>query len=51
MRKVLFVAVLVLLAGPVFAQSTPWFEGSFEDAKTIAAKENKYLLIDFYSDG
>jgi len=35
MRKVLFVAVPVLLAASVFAQSTPWFEGSFEDDSFI----------------
>ena len=51
MRKMMTVTVLVFLAASLFAQSTPWFEGSFEDAKTIAAKENKHLLIDFYSDG
>ena len=51
MRKMIAVAILVLLATSLFAQSTVWFEGSFEDAKTKATKENKHLLVDFYSDG
>jgi hypothetical protein len=46
MKRLTLVLVCLLIALPVFGQ-TKWFDGSFEDAKTLAAKEGKLLLLDF----
>ncbi len=35
---------------PVQAQESVWFKGSFEQALDKAKKEQKLILIDFFSD-
>ena len=50
MKKTLICILFVLAASALMAQSV-WFDGSFDEAKTKAAKEDKMILIDFYSDG
>ena len=49
MKKVLTL-LFVLTAASLMAQSF-WFDGSFDEARARAAKEDKMILIDFYSDG
>jgi hypothetical protein len=49
MRKVAIIVGLLLLATSALAQSSIWFNGSWEDAQARAKAENKLILIDFYS--
>ena len=51
MKKVVTFLLILLFASTVFAQSSVWFDGSFDDAKAKAEKEGKIILINFYSDG
>ena len=50
MKKIL-VAAMLLLAAIAFANPADWFSGSFEEAKVLAERDGKAILIDFYSDG
>ena len=50
MKKTLSCILFFLLVSVLAAQSI-WFDESFDQAKARAAKENKMILIDFYSDG
>jgi len=51
MKKVVTFLFILLFASSAFAQSSVWFDGSFDDAKAKAEKEGKLILINFYSDG
>ncbi len=51
MKKLFIVLVLLLFAAPAMADGTDWFRGTFKEALAKAAKEDKLVLIDFYSDG
>ncbi|NNC82641.1 MAG: thioredoxin fold domain-containing protein [Flavobacteriales bacterium] len=44
------VVVLLLICGMTMMSQVKFFEGSFEEAKAVAAKEGKPLFIDFYAD-
>ena len=50
LNHVAFVALAALSAGSAAAKDgMPWAK-SFDDAKTIAAKEHKLVMVDFYTD-
>ena len=49
MKKLLAVLGVLLLIGSAAAQEVKWFDGSFEDAKLLAAKEDKLILINYFS--
>ncbi|MFC1564103.1 hypothetical protein ACFL6G_04160 [candidate division KSB1 bacterium] len=51
MKKGLTILFLLIFAATAFAQESVWFDGSFDEAKTKAEKENKFLLINFDSPG
>ncbi len=50
MRKILSLVFLLLFASSAFAQDV-WFKGDLKAAKAQAAKEDKLILIDFFSYG
>jgi len=49
MKKFWVVIGFLLLVGSGFAQEVKWFKGSFKEAQKIAAKENKVILINYFS--
>jgi hypothetical protein len=49
MKKALAFACLLVLASAASAQT--WFNGTLEQAVAKAQKENKLVLVDFYSGG
>ncbi len=51
MRKLLTLIFVLLFAATAFGQGVDWFDGDLAAAKKQAAKEDKLILIDFYSDG
>ncbi len=51
MRKLAVLAGVVFTASLAAAQTATVHEGAFEEALALAQKENKPILIDFYSDG
>jgi len=52
MKKIAAVAGLLLLASFAAAQTVPAFlTGSFDEALAQAKKQNKLVLIDFFSSG
>ncbi len=51
MKKVLFFMLVLLFAVPAIAQESVWFNGSFEEAQKAAERDNKLIVVDFYSDG
>ncbi len=51
MKKGLPILLILLFAVSAFAQESVWFEGTFDEAKVKAEKENKLLLINFDSPG
>ncbi len=48
-QKLMIFFLILLFAVPVFAQDNVWFTGSFEEAKDKAVREDKMLMIDFFS--
>lgn len=50
MRKLAFVLVL-LFAGSALAQQSVYFDGTVDEALDKAKRENKLVLIDFFSHG
>ncbi len=51
MKRTVAFIVMLLCAHVVYGQESVWFQGSFEEAKAQAQKEDKLILIDFFSDG
>lgn len=51
MRKFAAIAGLLLVASFAAAQTATVLSGPFEEALAKAQKENKLVLIDFYSSG
>ncbi len=51
MKKALFFMLVILFAVPAIAQESVWFDGTYEQAQAAADRENKLILVDFYSDG
>ncbi len=52
MKKLTFAAGLLLLASFAAAQTAaPFLTGTLDEALAQAKKENKLVLIDFYSSG
>ena len=49
MKKALVLACLLVLASAASAQN--WFGGTLDQAVAKAQKENKLVLVDFYSGG
>jgi len=48
-KRITFLLVLFFSTG-AYAQ-TNWFKGSLDDAKTLAAKENKQIMLHFAATG
>lgn len=46
MKKLIILPLLILFTTSAFAQ-TNWFTGSLDEAKALAAKEGKLLLLNF----
>lgn len=51
MKKITALAGLILIASIASAQTAKFMSGPFEDALAQAKKENKLILIDFFSSG
>ncbi len=51
MKKLATIAGLLLVASFAAAQTATVLTGSFDEALAKAKKENKLVLIDFYSSG
>ncbi len=51
MKKLAPIAGLLLLASIATAQTAKVLSGPFEEALAQAKKENKLILIDFFSSG
>ncbi len=51
MKKYLLPLLILLFAGTAFSQEIKWYTGSLEEAKIVAEKEKKLILIDFFSKG
>ena len=51
MKKSIAIAGLLLVASLAAAQTATVLTGSFDEALAKAKKENKLVLIDFYSSG
>jgi hypothetical protein len=51
MKKLAVLASFVLIASIASAQTAKFMSGPFEDALALAKKENKLILIDFFSSG
>ncbi|MBN2414848.1 hypothetical protein JXO52_03355 [bacterium] len=49
MKKLFAVLGVLLFIGSAAAQEVKWFEGSFDEAKQTALKENKIILINYFS--
>jgi len=50
MRKLTAFLLIVLVASGASAQVN-WFKGSCDEAKALAAKENKLVLLNFFTEG
>jgi hypothetical protein len=50
MNKAAVILLVLILAASVFAQGSVWFEGTYDEAKTLAQEKEKLILIDFSSD-
>jgi hypothetical protein len=48
-QNLVLFSILLLCAAGVFAESAP-FVTTFDEAATLAAKDNRNILIDFYTD-
>lgn len=51
MKKLTAVAGLLLIASMASAQTAKVMSGSFDEALARAKKENKLILLDFFSSG
>ena len=51
MKKITVLAGLVLIVSIASAQSAKFMSGPFEEALAQAKKENKLILVDFFSSG
>ncbi len=51
MKKLAALAGLVLIASIGSAQTAKYLNGPFEEALAQANKENKLILVDFFSSG
>ncbi|MGD1010410.1 MAG: hypothetical protein ABR951_09695 [Candidatus Aminicenantales bacterium] len=51
MKKLTAVASLLLIASMASAQTAKVMSGSFDEALARAKKENKLILLDFFSSG
>ena len=51
MKRLLVVLFVCFFTVSAFAAETEWFKGSFEAAKAEAAKQDKLVLMLFYSSG
>ena len=49
MKKTISIFFIILLTGVCFPQEIKWFDGTIDEAKVEAQKQNKYILIDFFS--
>jgi hypothetical protein len=49
MKRAIVVSFALLLASAASAQT--WFKGSVDDAVAKAKRENKLVILDFYSSG
>ncbi len=49
MKKAIALSFLLVLVSAASAQN--WFNGTLEQAMAKAQKENKLVLVDFYSGG
>jgi TRAP-type C4-dicarboxylate transport system substrate-binding protein len=49
MKKAIVVSFALLLASAASAQT--WFKGSVDEAVAKAKRENKLVILDFYSSG
>ena len=49
MKKAVSILTVLFLIGTALPQSLDWFEGTFDEAKAKAERENKPILIDFFS--
>lgn len=49
MKKAIALSSLLILVSAASAQN--WFNGTIEQAMAKAQKENKLVLVDFYSGG
>ena len=46
MKKMLLIVFSLLLSSVIFADSAKWYQ-NYNQAKELAKKENKYMLMDF----
>jgi hypothetical protein len=51
MKRFLAMLLVCLFAVTALASGTDWFNGSFEEAKVEAAKQDKLVLMFFYAQG
>ncbi len=51
MRKYLVIFLLLFFVSSAFAQNTIWFNGTWDEAKTKAKNEDKFILIFYWEDG
>ena len=51
MKKMFIPVLMLLFAGGIYAQNTPWFNGSLDQAKMKASQESKLIVLDFSTDG
>ncbi len=51
MKRMITSAALFLCVSVPVCQAVNWYEGTFDAAKTLAALENKLILVDFYGAG
>lgn len=51
MKKVTAFLLMLLFASSSFAQTSIWFNGTYDDAKAKAQQENKLIFIDFFKTG
>ncbi|MBC8278243.1 MAG: hypothetical protein H8E46_08430 [FCB group bacterium] len=49
MKKTLAFAVILLILGCSSTQESVYFSGSFDEAKALAEKQDKPVVINFYS--
>ena len=51
MKKITALAALLLIASFATAQTAKFMSGPFDEALAQAKKENKLLLVEFFSSG
>jgi len=49
MKKIMIVLAVLCLVASGLAQEVKWFDGSFKDAMKAAAKQEKLILINYFS--